>query len=112
MATVLTHPAVPLGLGMALGSKWISSPLLLAAVAGSVLPDLDAVGFWFGVPYGSLFGHRGFTHSLFFAAVTGAIAGIFSGRLLADRWTAFLFVFISTASHGVLDALTNGGMGI
>ncbi len=30
----------------------------------------------------------------------------------ADPWTAFLALFISAASHGLLDALTNGGLGI
>lgn len=112
MPTVMTHPAVPLGLGMALGSKTVPSTLLLAGVVGSVVPDLDAIGFWLGVPYGSPFGHRGFTHSILFAAAMGVIASAFAGRFLVGSLCAFLFVFLSTVSHGILDALTNGGMGI
>ena len=112
MATVLTHPAVPLGLGIALGSRSVPPKLLLAGVVGSILPDLDAVGFRLGIPYGSLLGHRGLTHSIFFAAVIGAIAAALAGRLKVTPSAAFLFVFIGTASHGLLDALTNGGMGI
>ncbi len=33
------------------------------------IPDLDAIGFWLGVPYKSFFGHRGFTHSIAFAVL-------------------------------------------
>ena len=40
----------------------------------AMLPDADVIAFTFGVPYGDMFGHRGFTHSLFFAAFTGAAA--------------------------------------
>lgn len=37
---------------------------------------------------------------------------LFAPGLGADPWTAFLVLFISAASHGLLDALTNGGLGI
>src|SRR5260370_1984574 len=40
----------------------------LAAVA-AMLPDADVIGFRLGIPYGDLFGHRGFTYSLLFACV-------------------------------------------
>ena len=39
----------------------------LLAFCGAI-PDIDAIGYWRGVSYDSVWGHRGITHSLFFAA--------------------------------------------
>src|SRR5262245_30879974 len=112
MASVLSHPAVPLALSVALGPERVPPALTAAACAASVLPDIDAVGFAAGVPYGHLFGHRGFTHSLFFAAATALFCSLFAQRLGATPLMAFLLVFAAAASHGLLDALTTGGMGV
>lgn len=76
MATPFSHPAVPLALFVALGPEWMPPALLLTALVLAVLPDLDALGMWLGIPYGHPFGHRGFTHSLPFAAVVAG-AGAF-----------------------------------
>lgn len=47
-------------------------------MACAVLPDIDSIGFALGIPYGSLFGHRGLTHSLLFALITGVtVTGVF-----------------------------------
>jgi inner membrane protein len=70
------------------------------------------LGFAAGVPYGHPFGHRGFTHSLFFAAVVALLVVPFAKRLGASPVDAFAFVFASLASHGLLDALTTGGLGV
>ncbi|MDI8954364.1 metal-dependent hydrolase, partial [Salmonella enterica subsp. enterica serovar Anatum] len=42
---------------------------LFAGVVLAMLPDADVLAFKFGVAYGNVFGHRGFTHSLLFAFV-------------------------------------------
>lgn len=99
-------------MGAALGQKVISPRLLAAGVVASVVPDLDVIGYQLGVSYGSVWAHRGFTHSLGFAALLAAVGLCFSRQLHAGRLTAFLFLFVATASHGVLDAFTNGGSGI
>jgi inner membrane protein len=112
MASVLSHPAVPLALSVALGPDRVPPALAATACAASVLPDIDVVGFAAGVPYGHLFGHRGFTHSLFFAAATAFFCSLFAQRLGATPLMAFLLVFTAAASHGLLDALTTGGMGV
>jgi inner membrane protein len=86
----------------------------------AMLPDIDVIAFAFGIPYEDMFGHRGFTHSLFFAAVVGALAAAHvshqSHALHHSRPShqAALFVWFTalTASHGILDAMTNGGRGI
>jgi len=110
--TILSHPAVPLALGLGLGSHIVSRPLLLAGVVASVLPDLDVLAFRFGIAYSHAAGHRGISHSLAFALLLGFFALLFARHLNASRRTAFAFVFVATASHGLLDMLTNGGMGV
>jgi len=112
MPTILTHPAVPLALGLALGSRTISPRLLTVGLMASVLPDLDVLAFRFGIPYAHDLGHRGASHSLAFAALLGLLALVMAGPLRASRKAAFLFVFAAAASHGLLDMLTNGGMGV
>jgi inner membrane protein len=60
-------------------------------------------------------GHRGITHSLAFAAVLAALVvalGFRGPRWTGRRPTLWLLLFLATASHGVLDAMTNGGSGI
>ncbi len=111
MASVLSHPAVALGL-----QPWFRRALDRRALAAggicAVLPDIDAVGFWLGVPYGSPFGHRGLTHSLVFAAVLAALVTVAGFRRHAARPAVFAFLFLCGASHGLLDAMTDGGRGI
>jgi inner membrane protein len=82
------------------------------ALACAVLPDIDAVGMWLGIPYDHPFGHRGFTHSLPFAVVLAGVGYLVAPELGAEPSTAFLLLLVSAASHGLLDALTNGGLGI
>ena len=143
-----------------------------------MLPDVDVIAFSLGIPYDDMIGHRGFTHSFFFAAIAGAVVtwhlrhrptsdshrptsdsyrpGSDSHRSGSDshqpgsdshrpgsdshrpgsdphrpasdphrptsdshrpasdsHWPAlFLWFTAVTASHGLLDALTNGGRGI
>lgn len=112
MPTIISHVAVPLALGFGLGKRKISEHLLCAGVVASVFPDLDVIAFKFGIEYASQFGHRGFTHSLFFSVLLGLLAVIAHKKLDCSRWTAFLFVDICAASHGLLDMLTDGGLGV
>jgi inner membrane protein len=87
-------------------------PLRLWVAAGilSALPDADALLHWSGVPYRHPFGHRGFSHSLCFAALAAGAAAVYLVR--EHRGRIFSFLFVVTASHGALDAMTNGGLGI
>ena len=81
-------------------------------VACSILPDIDSIGFHMGIPYGALWGHRGITHSLLFAAILAACLSARFGELFLRRWKLAGLLFVITASHGLLDAMTNGGLGI
>jgi inner membrane protein len=87
----------------------------VAGVACSVIPDLDVIGFHFGVHYSDFWGHRGFTHSLLFAVLlASAIAVVMSwhGTSGIGRFALFGYLFLATASHGLLDSITNGGLGV
>lgn len=112
MCTVVTHAAVGLALARWFAPEERRPSFWWCAALLPVVPDLDVIGFRFGVPYGSPFGHRGATHSLLFAAVAGAAAAAWIGRGGADRARLALFLFLATASHGLLDMLTDGGHGI
>jgi len=113
MCSVITHPVVPLALSPFLPAEAASPGLVLTAALCSAAPDLDVIGFNFGIRYGDLLGHRGFTHSIAFAA---ALAGLLTFTVFrasaGNHVVIFLFLFCSTLSHGVLDALTNGGLGV
>ena len=84
--------------------------LLLLAVVSAILPDIDVITFRFGVDYMHPLGHRGLTHSIFFAVLWSAILSIFFGRNRKSIY--FIVLLLSTLSHGVLDAMTTGGRGV
>src|SRR5437899_8207609 len=52
----------------------------MAGAVCSVLPDLDVVGFRFGIRYGDFSRHRGFLPSLLFAALLAAFVTLVSLR--------------------------------
>ena len=88
----------------------------LIAMFCAVLPDISAIFTRFGVSNEALLGHRNFTHSLSFALITGFVAvwlGFREVKLFSrSSISLWIFFFICTASHGLLDAMTNGGLGI
>ena len=67
-----THPVVPAAIAAVFPQGSISPTLVLLGAACSIIPDLDVIGFKFGIRYGDMLGHRGLTHSIFFAAVLAA----------------------------------------
>lgn len=112
MPTIFSHPAVPLAAAAVLGQRVIGWRLLFAGVLASILPDLDVLGFRLGIAYSHELGHRGFSHSLVFALVLGALAAAAAPGLHSRRWLAAAFVFVCCASHGFLDMCTTGGLGV
>lgn len=109
MPTIFTHAIVPLAAGLALGKARIPAPVLITGMALAVLPDADVIGFKFGVDYADALGHRGASHALLVAA---AIAALVTALFRPANWKLiFAFLFISMASHGLLDTLTDGGLG-
>lgn len=112
MPTVMTHAVVPLLLGAAAGRRAISPRLLAAGAIAAMLPDADVLAFKFGVTYADAFGHRGATHSLALALALAALAACVSSLLRTSPARAFVFVGLAALSHPLLDALTDGGLGV
>lgn len=112
MPSAFAHAVIPVATALGLGKKTISYRLMFLAIVCAILPDLDVIGFHFGVPYSAQWGHRGFTHSIFFAALMALIATSFSRQLKSHVIAVWLMVFLSTVSHPLLDMLTNGGLGV
>ena len=117
MPTIITHCVIAASsaYGFSYGKQTVK--LVLLSIACSILPDADVVGYhWFYIPSYSFFGHRGFFHSPFFAALLSIfIVTIFYRNevMFSKQWWKYvLYFFLVGASHGLLDAMTNGGNGI
>ncbi len=92
-------------------SGGVGAALLLSIL--SLLPDVDVVAFRLGIPYSAPFGHRGATHSLAAALACGVIAGALWAWLgRRGPGAAILTCTAVVASHGLLDMLTDGGLGV
>ncbi|HLJ25095.1 MAG TPA: metal-dependent hydrolase [Candidatus Angelobacter sp.] len=113
MATLFTHALVAASLGQAGKPGWRQDwRFWYVAVLCSILPDADVLGFRVGIHYGDLWGHRGMTHSLLFAAIIAVCMALRFRYPVSDRWKLGALLFLITASHGLLDAMTDGGLGV
>ncbi len=84
--------------------------LVFLAIGSAILPDLDVIAFNFGISYLHPLGHRGFSHSIVFALLWAIVLMLVFGKRSKLKW--FFVIFLSTISHGVLDAMTSGGRGV
>jgi len=115
MASAFGHAFTAIALGTSVPKTYRSIKFWIVATICSILPDADVIGFSFGIPYESFWGHRGFSHSLLAALIIGVlITIIFYSTILFSRKgiTLILFFTLATASHAVLDAMTTGGLGV
>ena len=115
MPTVISHGVAATAFGSILPHGRVPMRFWILTVLCAMLPDIDVVSFAFGFRYDDMLGHRGLTHSLSFALIAGIVAAWIASRATAERqkvWMLTLYFFLVTASHGVLDAMTNGGRGI
>jgi inner membrane protein len=112
LASAFAHLAIPALLYVVSQKRPLGLRLFMVASFASILPDADVIAFLFGVAYESAWGHRGFTHSLMFAFIVAVVLTRFQDTLQAGRSTIFWVSFISCISHALLDALTNGGLGV
>jgi inner membrane protein len=110
MASVFGHSLAAIALGKTFATELRKPKFWILGILCSIFPDADVLGFKFGVPYDSFWGHRGFTHSFFFAVIFGiAIAYLFYS---SKRPVLALYFGLCTASHSILDAMTSGGRGV
>jgi inner membrane protein len=117
MATILTHGIVGYTIAKICVRKPVNPIYWVLAFIVPMLPDLDVFGAKYGIRYEDCWGHRGAVHSIAFAlAASMAIFMFFQlitrkkeFRLSKD---CFLGLFLGMTSHGMIDALTNGGLGV
>ncbi len=115
MPSALAHVAPALALIPAFARLGVPRRLWWLGVLGALAPDLDVIAFALGVPYAHPLGHRGLWHSLPFAAFAAAcVTALAFPRAPPglSRTRAWLYLFLAIASHGLLDAATDGGLGV
>lgn len=112
MPTNVTHaiPAIAIGLGLSRHYHISGRAIAIGAIMASI-PDLDMLGTRFGgIPWDSIYGHRGYTHSILFAILTALVVAFLCYR--HDFKKHFLFFLVCAVSHPLLDSLNNGGLGV
>lgn len=95
----------------------VDAKLFILAMLSSALPDIDVLAFDLGIPYEHWLGHRGLSHSFVFAFCWALLISVVFYRCeMRKSWSIWLFYlfffFVVTASHGIIDAMTNGGRGV
>lgn len=116
LATAFTH-AFAAGALVSLGPDGPRPRrLALAGAVLAVLPDLDVAAFRLGIAYAHPLGHRGFSHSLVFALLAGVVTALVFFRDVGPGsrawWRVVAVLTACAASHGVLDAFTDAGLGV
>ena len=109
MASLFGHGLVAYTITKVIDRKSVKV-LLLLAIFSTIMPDADVIAFKLGIAYEHPMGHRGFTHSILFAAIWAGILALWVGK--KHKLVFFSVLFLSTVSHGLLDAMTNGGRGV
>lgn len=109
MASLFGHGVLGYTLAKVIDEKQLKI-LVFLAISSAILPDIDVITFKLNIPYENWLGHRGFTHSIFFAVLWGILCAFIWGK---DRKVVFfIIIFLATISHGILDAMTTGGLGV
>lgn len=114
--TGLTHAAAGALVGVALAPRAGTVVAVAVAIVAALLPDIDEPGSTLGskVPLVSslvhgIFGHRGMTHTAFFAAVAAWGGWVLAGHLSLKPSACALIVSLAVLSHVSLDSLTPSG---
>jgi inner membrane protein len=116
MPTIMSHAVAAIAIQQAVIPDRLPARFWFLSIGCAMLPDIDVIGFAFGIRYGDTLGHRGLTHSFAFAMLTALVAGLFAWSASVQpvaSWIALvIYFFVVTASHPLLDAMTNGGLGV
>jgi inner membrane protein len=115
MASAFGHAYAAYAMGSGYPDKIRDWKFLSIGIICSILPDADVISFSLDIPYESFWGHRGFSHSIVFAFLLGIfITSVFYRNSFQDKTALkhILFFSFCTASHGLLDAMTSGGLGV
>lgn len=116
MPTTFTHVFVAIAAEKAVVTRKPPFGLGLLSMGLAALPDLDTIGLRLGIAYHDFWGHRGMLHSLTFAVLASLAAAVLTHRYFSSVfrrwWLLWLYLLFITVSHPLLDAMTNGGLGV
>ncbi len=116
MPTIISHAITSLPINLGLLGKINTKRIMILSIIFGLLPDIDGIGFFFGVKYGSFLGHRGFSHSFFFIIIATVIFCFLAVPKIKIKSKKFLILFANFFSigslHIFLDMMTNGGLGL
>lgn len=114
MPSIISHAIGAFWVNKAFFNKKNTLKISILVCISAMIPDPDFIGYKLGVEYSSMFGHRGFTHSIFFAVLWSLFISylVFKPRGFKQFLCYFFIFFIATLSHGLLDACTSGGEGV
>lgn len=114
MASAFGHALVAFTSSRFFPSILMQKRVIFSGIASSIMPDIDVLAFKYGIPYEDLWGHRGMTHSIFFAFLWSIVLILlFHAKVnFNSKLKLFTFFFLATVSHSVLDACTTGGAGV
>ena len=116
MAAVLSHALTATAIAAALRPPAkLPARYWGAAITLATVPDVDIAFVWMGARYRGMFGHRGITHSIAFAAAAAAAVAFLAFR--GERWARLrprlgAIFLLAGLSHGFLDASMASGVGV
>src|SRR3954470_22107709 len=98
MASAFSHAFAAVALGKTFTARSMSWKFWGFAVFSAAAQDVDSIGLAFGIPYESMLGHRGLTHSLPIALLWafGVVLMEFNEipRYSREWWRLFAFFFV------------------
>lgn len=116
MPSAFSHAVASIALGRAYTTRPLPVRFWVLSSVCAVAPDIDVLANRFGFDHTTMLGHRGLTHSLFFAVALSALVVLLFFRKpvngMMSRLALFGFFFAATASHAVLDAMVDGTLGV
>ena len=116
MASIFGHALAAGSMGSLIPPKEQRLKFYLLGMFCAIFPDADVIAFSFGIPYESLWGHRGITHSISFSLLFGLLVTRIcypKTALLSKTGILYsLYFALCTLSHALLDAMTTGGLGV
>ena len=115
MPSAFSHAIVGVAMGRAYTSRSLPVRFWILSAGCAMAPDFDVICRRFGIDYTDMLGHRGITHSLLFAGIVSIFIVLTAFRKPIEGVSKLqlgLLFFLATASHGILDAMVDGTLGV
>jgi len=112
MPSLLGHAVAGLAITTAFHRDRLPRRTWALAAFCAVAPDLDWFVSLLPLHRGHVLNHRGVSHSLFAAVLLATVVFFLAIRRDQRRGDLWLCLTVSALSHGLLDALTAGGVGV